>query len=171
MPLFLFNIYLCSKDPSLPACSPKHSNHYSLYATFSFILQSCPLSGVAQLTHHPAGEFATMKVGEEAPSGPFDLSLLELKAEDELDLRIFTPVCLARTSDRDSFEGQLATVVGWGTLQLTGEEPDPLEPRHVELEVRPAAFCPGLDQEGTEVSPSDLCAGLDGGGKGSCRVS
>ena len=126
---------------------------------------------MARLTHHPAGEFANMKVGEEAPSGPFDLSLLELKAEDELDLRVFSPVCLARTSDRDSFDGQLATVAGWGTLQLTGEEPDPLEPRHVEVEVRPASVCPGLDQDGAEVSPSDLCAGLEGGGKGSCRVS
>ena len=134
-------------------------------------LESLPPSGVAKLTHHPAGEFPSMKVGEEAPSGPFDLSLLELKAEDELDLRIFTPACLARTSDRDTFEGQLATVAGWGTLELTGEEPDPLEPRHVELLVRPVSVCPGLDQGGAEVSPSDLCAGLEGGGKGSCRVS
>ena len=126
---------------------------------------------MAKLTHHPAGEFPSMKVGEEAPSGPFDLSLLELKAEDELDLRIFTPACLARTSDRDTFEGQLATVAGWGTLELTGEEPDPLEPRHVELLVRPVSVCPGLDQGGAEVSPSDLCAGVEGGGKGSCRVS
>ena len=67
---------------------------------------------------------------------------------------------------RDTFEGQLATVAGWGTLQLTGEEPDPLEPRHVELEVRPASVCPGLDQEA-----ADLCAGVEAGGQGPCQVS
>ena len=75
------------------------------------------------------------------------------------------------TLDRDTFEGQLATVAGWGTLELTGEELDPLEPRHVEVEVRPVSVCPGVDQGGAEVSPSDLCAGVEGGGKGSCRVS
>ena len=112
-----------------------------------------------------------MAVGEEAPSGPFDLSILELKAEDELDLNIYTPACLARTSDRDSFDNQLATVAGWGTLELSGGEPDPLEPRDVEVLVRPVAVCPGLDQNGAELSPSDLCSGVDGGGKGSCRVS
>ena len=53
----------------------------------------------------------------------------------------------------------------------TGGEPDPLEPRHVEVMVRPVSVCPGLGQDGAELSPSDLCAGVDGGGKGSCRVS
>ena len=57
------------------------------------------------------------------------------------------------------------------SVGLTGEEPEPLEPRHVQLLVRPVSICPGLDEAGAELSPSDLCAGVEGGGKGSCRVS
>ena len=62
---------------------------------------SLALSGLAKLTHHPAGQFAVMEVGEAAPSGPFDLALLELRQEDELDLMTFTPACLARPQGGD----------------------------------------------------------------------
>ena len=118
-------------------------------------------SGLAKLTHHPKYD-----------GGAFDISILELKAEDELDLTTYTPACLAKTSDRDSFDNQLATVAGWGLLEENGNFPDPLEPRDVELTVRPVSECPGFETDGvTEVSPSDICAAVDGGGKDSCQVS
>ena len=44
---------------------------------------------MSRLVHHPL--FPIMAVGDEAPSGPFDISILELKAEAELDLNIYTP--------------------------------------------------------------------------------
>lgn len=127
-------------------------------------------SGLAQLTHHP--DHATKQVGEVYTGGAFDISILKLKAEDSLDLTLYTPACLAKTSDRDSFDNQLATVAGWGLLEENGAWPDPFEPREVELTVRPVSVCPGFKSDGvTELSPSDICAAVDGGGKDSCQVS
>ena len=118
------------------------------------------------------GIYASQQVGQQAHSGPFDISVLELKAEDELDLNIYTPACLAKTSDRDTFDNQPVTVAGWGGLDEGGAFPDPFEPRDVELVVRPVSVCPGFEADGvTESSPSDICAAVDGGGKDSCQVS
>ena len=109
-------------------------------------------------------------MGQPSQGSNFDIALLELKAEDELDLTVYTPACMVKSSDRDSFDNQLATVAGWGVLAEGGAFPDPFEPRDVELTVRPVADCPGLNSDGTEVSPSDICAAVDGGGKDSCQV-
>ena len=118
------------------------------------------------------GTYASYQVGQTADGGPFDISVLELKAEDELDLNIYTPACLAKTSDRDTFDNQPVTVAGWGVLAEGGEYPDPFEPRDVEVVVRPVSVCPGFEADGvTESSPSDICAAVDGGGKDSCQVS
>ena len=119
---------------------------------------------------HPDGDYPKNTVGQPYQGGNFDIALLELKAEDELDLTVYTPACMAKSSDRDSFDNQLATVAGWGVLAEGGAFPDPFEPRDVELTVRPVATCPGLNGDGTEVSPSDICAAVDGGGKDSCQV-
>ena len=110
-------------------------------------------------------------MGQTFRAGPFDISILELKAEDALDLNVYTPACLAKTTDRDSFDNQPATVAGWGLLAENGEFPDPFVPHDVELMVRPVSVCPGFLADGvTEVSPSDICAAVDGGGKDSCQV-
>ena len=130
-------------------------------------------SGLAQLTHHP--DHATKQVGEVYTGGPFDISILELKAEDALDLTLYTPACLAKTSDRDSFDNQLATVAGWGyteewTLQSPPPKPLPVpwEPQEVEVMVLPVSDCPGFQPDGkTEVSPSEICAEE----RDSCQVS
>ena len=127
-------------------------------------------SGLAQLIHHP--DHAIKQVGEVYTGGAFDISILELKAEDSLDLTLYTPACLAKTSDRDTFDNQPVTVAGWGALAEGGNFPDPFEPRDVELVVRPVSVCPGFEADGvTESSPSDICAAVDGGGKDSCQVS
>ena len=152
--------------------------------TLTFILRAIPtfsfeslFSGLAKLTHHPEGEYASFQVGQTATAGPFDISILELKTEDALDLNVYTPACLAKTSDRDSFDNQPATVAGWGFIREwdgTGDPPfpDPFEPRDVEVTVRPVSVCPGFQSDGvTEISPSDICAAVDGGGKDSCQVS
>ena len=108
-----------------------------------------------------------------------DIVLLELKEEDELDLTVYTPACLARSDDRDSFDNKIATVAGWGvsryinsTNSTTGLPmlPDPLEPHEVDLTVRPVSVCPGLYDNGTEKRPSVICAGLDTRGKSHCMV-
>ena len=117
-----------------------------------------------------------------------DIVLLELKEEDELDLTTYTPACLARSEDRESFDNKTATVAGWGLpkkifffvilipiyflgkTSFFGERPDPLEVHEVDLTVRPVADCPGLFDNGSEMSPSEICAGQDGGGKDACQV-
>ena len=139
---------------------PISFNHISDYAN----------SGIASLTLHPG-----FNIGLE-----YDIALLELKEEDELDLTVYTPACLARSDDRDSFDNKIATVAGWGfssyinsTNSTTGLPmlPDPFEPQEVDLTVRPVSVCPGLYGNGTEKSPSEICAGLDTGGKDACEES
>ena len=106
-------------------------------------------------------------MGEIFIGSDFDISILELKAEDALDLTIYTPACLAKTSDRYSFDNQLATVAGWG---YTEDEPLPVpwEPQEVEVMVLPVSDCPGFQPDGkTEVSPSEICAEE----RDSCQVS
>ena len=83
---------------------------------------------------------------------------------------------MAKTSDRDSFDNQLATVAGWGyTEDWDGSGsppiPDPRVPHDVEVMVRPVKVCPGFKADGvTEYSPFELCAAVDGGGKDACQV-
>ena len=65
-------------------------------------------------------------MGQLLQDDAFDIALLELKEEDELDLTVYTPACLARSSDRDSFDDQLATVAGWGVTAWGGNLSNPL---------------------------------------------
>jgi len=132
-------------------------------------LPEIQISGLASLTLHPDGEYPNNVVGQPFVGSDFDIAVLELKAEDELDLNIYTPACMAKSTDRDSFDNQLATVAGWGLLEYEGESPFPFKPQHVGLTVRPVADCPGLNADGTEFSPSEICAAVDGGGKDSCQ--
>ena len=39
---------------------------------------------------------------------------------EEVDLDIYTPVCLAQTTDTDTFYGKSAWVYGWGTTSSGG---------------------------------------------------
>ena len=73
--------------------------------TFSF---ESLFSGLAKLTHHPEGEYASFQVGQTATAGPFDISILELKTEDKLDLNVYTPACLAKTEDRGLYKCSVA---------------------------------------------------------------
>ena len=71
----------------------------------------------------------------------YDISILEL--EEELDLAIYTPACLAKwDDDPSSFVGKMATIAGWG---LVGEEiwPDPFVPSEVAVPVMEATDCAG----------------------------
>ena len=38
----------------------------------------------------------------------------------QVDLEIYTPVCLAQTTDTDTFYGKSAWVYGWGTVASGG---------------------------------------------------
>ena len=57
-----------------------------------------------------------------------DIALLVL--EEEVDIGIYTPVCLAQSSDTETFYGKDALVYGWGTTSSGGAASDVL------LEVR-----------------------------------
>lgn len=43
-----------------------------------------------------------------------DIALLELA--DEVDLNVYTPACLARSTDINTFDGMIAQVYGWGRI-------------------------------------------------------
>ena len=68
-----------------------------------------------------------------------DISILEL--EEELDLAVYTPACLAQAGDAATFDGQMAVVAGWGVTSEGGPFPDPFVPHEVEVPVIPAADC------------------------------
>ena len=68
-----------------------------------------------------------------------DISILEL--EEELDLAVYTPACLAQAGDAATFDGQVAVVAGWGVTSEGGPFPDPFVPHEVEVPVIPAADC------------------------------
>ena len=94
-----------------------------------------------------------------------DVAILELA--EVLDLAMYTPACLARSSDATSFDGKKATIVGWG---MSHEHPIPIvytnTPQVLDLTVVPqsAGRCRYND-------PTDMCAGLDEWAKGGCSVS
>ena len=55
---------------------------------------------------------------------------MEVVLEEEVDIGIYTPVCLAQSSDTETFYGKDALVYGWGTTSSGGAASDVL------LEVR-----------------------------------
>ena len=89
-----------------------------------------------------------------------DISLLYL--ENHLDLTKYTPACIAQTSD--NFEGQMATVAGWG-LGDNGAKSNML--RHVQVKVVANDVCNYLTDDITDAM---LCAGEEKG-KDACEVS
>ena len=68
-----------------------------------------------------------------------DISILEL--EEELDLAVYTPACLAQAGDAATFDGQVAVVAGWGVTSEGGPFPDTFVPHEVEVPVIRAADC------------------------------
>ena len=88
-----------------------------------------------------------------------DISLLYL--ENHLDLTKYTPACIAQSSD--NFEGQMATVAGWGQLEYNGAKSDVL--RHVQVKVVANDDC---NHHG--ITDAMLCAGEEEG-EDSCGVS
>ena len=111
---------------------------------------------VVSLIHHPNYE---MTIGQKSTE-PYDLTVIELA--EAVDLNMYTPACMAKSTDATTFDGKMAIVAGWGVLSEGG--PIPFVPHEVELPVVAASVCPG-----TKGNPSDICAGGEGG-KDSCQV-
>merc|ERR1719150_3090744 len=66
-----------------------------------------------------------------------DITVLEL--EEEVDLNVYTPACLAKTSDATTFDGKNALVYGWGTTSSGGSSSSKL--LEVEVPVVDKATC------------------------------
>ena len=116
----------------------------------------------------------------------YDISILEL--EEELDLNVYTPVCVENGFDDDGvvLSGETATVAGWGYLEAwsgaqrwpwaTPAPPNETSvPHEVDVPIIAAAECKWSYRCWpfwpfcTSV-PSIICAGPVEGGKGSCQV-
>ena len=91
-----------------------------------------------------------------------DIALLELS--EEVDLKIYTPACLARTSDTDTFYGEIAYVYGWGTTS-PGRVTSP-RLREVAVPVVTPAQCSSQITDGDR----QICAGGEAN-KDSCEVN
>ena len=113
---------------------------------------------VVSLTHHD--NYATA-IGESSV-GPWDLTVMELA--EAVDLNMYTPACMAKTTDATTFDGKMATVAGRGSQSESGAGLSPVVPYEVKVPVIAASKCPG-----TGGCPCDLCAGGERG-KDSCTV-
>ena len=115
---------------------------------------------VKTLTHHP--KYNGQIIGQKGDiSDGFDITILEL--EEEVDLEVYTPACLAETSDSTAFDGKMATAAGWGLLADKGDRTD--VPHEVDVPV--IAEC---GYQYTAI-PSIICTLLPEGGKSPCQVS
>jgi len=109
---------------------------------------------VSKITNHPSY----------APAGGSlnnDITVLELA--EAVDLNVYTPACLAQTSDESTFYGKTAQVYGWGTTSSGGAASSKL------LEVDVPVVTP--TQCATSMGPMEggqICAG-GVSGKDSCQ--
>jgi len=90
-----------------------------------------------------------------------DITVLELA--EEVDINIYTPACLAQTSDTTTFDGKTAYVYGWGTTSSGGASSSKL--LEVGVPVVTSAQC------ATSMGPMEggqICAGGEAG-KDSCQ--
>merc|ERR1719229_880425 len=62
--------------------------------------------------------------GYNASTSSNDIAVLELA--EEVDLNIYTPACMAQSSDTETFYGKDALVYGWGTTSSGGAASDVL---------------------------------------------
>ena len=118
---------------------------------------------------HPDGDFVHFKVEQKFTAGPYDIALLELGEQDQIDLTIHTPVCMAKHTDGNSFDNKIATAAGWGFLQ---EEPEIIRtdvPNHVKMRVKPQSECTYYKSTMPE-HPADLCTWWEEGGRNTCKV-
>ena len=102
----------------------------------------------------------------------YDLAILELA--EELDLKIYTPACLARLTEGTRFNGERAVAYGWGrTANLKPKGSD--EPYELEMKVGSPTCIEQAEHTDAMIvmaqKPRMLCAGPDSGVKaGTCKV-
>ena len=96
-----------------------------------------------------------------------DVAILELA--EVLDLAMYTPVCLARSSDATTFDGKKATAVGWGQSH-EGRYANSYSPTPQEVVLTVISKTDSRCSKENK-NPSRMCAGLDESGKGGCHVS
>ena len=95
-----------------------------------------------------------------------DIAILTLETPARISSTV-KPVCLP--SFHDSYEGQLVTVTGWGTLSEQGGQPNGLQ--EVDLRVWTNSRCASKYNHRIpgKIEPTMICAADDG--KDSCGVS
>jgi len=100
-----------------------------------------------------------------------DIAVIRLA--EEVDLSLFSPVCIppASVASSEEFAGQNATAVGWGALEYdTGDYPDTLQELEDLLPIVRRADC--LDRQyirEDDLVPGMFCAGGPGLGMDTCQ--
>jgi len=117
--------------------------------------------GVEEVIEHPGYDRGVLN----------DIAVLRLA--QEVDLSLFSPVCIPPTSvaSSEEFAGQNATAVGWGALEYgTGDYPETLQELQDLLPIVTKADC--VDNEyiyESDLQPGMFCAGGPGLGIDTCQ--
>ena len=98
----------------------------------------------------------------------FDVAILEL--ERELDLTIYTPVCLPNPSDKHSWDGKSARAAGWGNIGPYPIVNYPDVPYEVDLTVMAHNDQRCAFDNGTMFKPVQMCSGIEKPNTGACHV-
>merc|ERR1712061_587840 len=86
-----------------------------------------------------------------------DITVLELA--EEVDINIYTPACLAQTSDTTTFDGKTAYVYGWGTTSSGGASSSKLLEVGVPVVTSPPARPLSYESNGQHILIGDVSYG------------
>ena len=109
------------------------------------------------ITNHPS---YTGDIGD-----GYDISIVEL--EEEVDLDIYTPVCLPSFSHSQTFSGQMATVMGWGLTDESNVSDESNVLMEVDVPIVTNKYC--AEKMNETFFKGQMCAG-GREGRDSCEV-
>ena len=81
-----------------------------------------------------------------------DIAVLELS--EDADLNVYTPACMARSSDGTTFDGMMAQVYGWGWISNSG----PVSNVLLEVDV-PVVTNEVCSEVFSTIDEGEICAG------------
>ena len=147
----------CEKDPPIaPTDVEARIGEHNFQATGETSIPTRTMS-VSKIICHP-------KYDERTENN--DIAVLQLA--EEVDLNVYTPACMAKTSDESSFYGKTAQVYGWGDTSFGGA-PSLDKLLEVDVTVVTPKQCAERNGDPSVRFGGKICAGGEVG-KDTCQV-